>query len=161
MPEFNLSQMLMPTDEVMIASVLDKMHQDAKRLRVFADGKLQGAADVGSTTAAGPHVMITWNWDELPDGIYIAKITGSLIVAQSNAAAIGYYPTCTQSTEVPAALGLTVTTARVTRLVYPYTWKQVEASGGTGLTFDFRVTNPTGTLSSVAPTLEGIAFLLS
>jgi hypothetical protein len=147
----------------LIAAAIQRAGQIGKQQRVFVGGKSQAGADAASSTDTVNYVTAeVWVWDELPDGLYVVVGIYGLTAGHSTSGVVSFKPELDQASVQPTAYGITTqVTTRTFRWVQVETFLDVEASGGTGLTFRIKyLPQAAGTASAVNPFIAATAVLV-
>ena len=124
---------------------------------VFAGGKSQTTADTSNTTSTTVFSdAMAWAWDELPDGVYVVAIQGSLLMSHSAAGAVSIRVHCNGVDG--SAHNRSVTADLVNRLVRVETFTEVVADAGTGITVKVQFkANSAGTATATNPAASATA----
>jgi hypothetical protein len=134
-------------------------HEARRVMGVFVGGQDASAADTPSTTNTATYVDATvWTWNEIPDGLYVVRVSGSLMMAHSAGGDVDLRIVC-QGTP-GSGLGPSVPAASpaTTRVTTGGTFVDVEASGGTGLVIELEYKGgDAGTTSARNPQLNATA----
>lgn len=126
---------------------------------VFARGISASASDTPSTTNISTFVnALLWTWDELPDGLYVISIHGSLLMAHDAGGQVNLRLVCEGVAGTDFAVTVVAESPSTTRVAVAQGFNDVVIDDGNGATIELEFKgNVSGTTSARNPAITATA----